>query len=181
MGSQPLRAPFKSEESPVEKSFAFFFLLPLKKNVAKKKMMQSLMLVLLAVAGSQAAKLTATGVDLEPIFLFLDDDGENGVDATELKALTTTGDSDGDGLVTAAEFESAWSEIAVGFGVPASKHSKYFRLVDANADGRGKHDALRQDRRRQQRRHQPTRILRRNLFGAVGALFAKKSLRRTDA
>merc|ERR1712042_45885 len=72
-----------------------FFLLPLKKNVAKKKMMQSLMLVLLAVAGSQAAKLTATGVDLEPIFLFLDDDGENGVDATELKALTTTGDSDG--------------------------------------------------------------------------------------
>merc|ERR1739838_254797 len=135
MGSQPLRAPFKSEESPVEKSFAFFFLLPVKKNVAKKKMMQSLMLVLLAVAGSQAAKLTATGVDLEPIFLFLDDDGENGVDATELKALTTTGDSDGDGLVTAAEFESAWSEIAVGFGVPASKHSKYFRLVDANGDG----------------------------------------------
>merc|ERR1739838_877951 len=135
MGSQPLRAPFKSEESPVEKSFAFFFLLPLKKNVAKKKMMQSLMLVLLAVAGSQAAKLTATGVDLEPIFLFLDDDGENGVDATELKALTTTGDSDGDGLVTAADFESAWSEIAAGFGVPASKHSKYFRLVDANADG----------------------------------------------
>merc|ERR1712142_119957 len=133
MGHSP-SAPFKSEESPVEKSFAFF-LLPLKKNVAKKKMMQSLMLVLLAVAGSQAAKLTATGVDLEPIFLFLDDDGENGVDATELKALTTTGDSDGDGLVTAAEFESAWSEIAVGFGVPASKHSKYFRLVDANGDG----------------------------------------------
>merc|ERR1739838_154853 len=135
MGSQPLRAPFKSEESPVEKTWASLFFVAVKKNVAKKKMMQSLMLVLLAVAGPQAAILTATGVDLEPIFLFLDDDGENGVDATELKALTTTGDSDGDGLVTAAEFESAWSEIAVGFGVPASKHSKYFRLVDANADG----------------------------------------------
>merc|ERR1712142_53583 len=112
-----------------------FFLLPLKKNVAKKKMMQSLMLVLLAVAGSQAANLTSTGVDLEPIFLFLDDDGEGGVDATELKALTITGDADGDGLVTAAEFQSAWSEIAVGFGVPASKHAKYFALVDANGDG----------------------------------------------
>merc|ERR1712168_314391 len=133
MGSQPLRAIQVRRISG--RKILRFFLLPLKKRRKKKKMMQSLMLVLLAVAGSQAAKLTATGVDLEPIFLFLDDDGENGVDATELKALTTTGDSDGDGLVTAAEFESAWSEIAVGFGVPASKHSKYFRLVDANGDG----------------------------------------------
>merc|ERR1712228_1154898 len=68
-------------------------------------------------------------------FLFLYDDGEGGVDSTELKALTITGDADGDGLVTAAEFQSAWSEIAVGFGVPASKHAKYFALVDANGDG----------------------------------------------
>merc|ERR1712105_243271 len=76
----------------------------------KIKMMQSLIIVLLAVAGSQAAKLTSTGVDLEPIFDFLDDDGN--------------------GQVAAAEFEAAWMEIAVNFGVPAEKHAKYFKLVD---------------------------------------------------
>merc|ERR1711872_14343 len=95
-----------------------------------EKMISSLMIVLLAVAGSQAAKLTSTGVDLEPIFEFLDDDGSGGVSAAELKALTVAGDEDGDGIVTAAEFQAAWEDIAVGFGVPAEKHSKYFGLVD---------------------------------------------------
>merc|ERR1711915_426846 len=48
----------------------------------------------------------------------------------ELKELTVAGDEDGDGVVTAAEFQAAWEDIAVGFGVPAEKHSKYFGLVD---------------------------------------------------
>merc|ERR1712080_707444 len=90
--------------------------------------MQSLIFVLLAVAGSQAEKLTSTGVDLEPIFAFLDDDGNNLVDMTELKELTVTGDADSNGEVTAAEFQAAWELIAVDFGVPAEKHAKYFKL-----------------------------------------------------
>merc|ERR1712042_157249 len=100
------------------------------KKQKAEKMISSLMIVLLALAGSQAAKLTSTGVDLEPIFEFLDDDGSGGVSAAELKALTVAGDEDGDGVVTAAEFQAAWEDIAVGFGVPAEKHSKYFGLVD---------------------------------------------------
>merc|ERR1712189_19395 len=95
-----------------------------------EKMISSLMIVLLALAGSQAAKLTSTGVDLEPIFEFLDNDGSGGVNSDELKELTVAGDEDGDGVVTAAEFQAAWEDIAVGFGVPAEKHSKYFGLVD---------------------------------------------------
>merc|ERR1712121_401632 len=74
----------------------------------KIKMMQTLIFVLLAVAGANAARLTSTGVDLEPIFLFLDDDASGGVDLTELKALTAAGDADGNGEVTAAEFQAAW-------------------------------------------------------------------------
>jgi len=97
--------------------------------------MQSLIIVLLAfAAGCQARPepsfVTSTGVDLEPIFLFLDDDGDSSVNQAELTALTNTGDADSDGEVTAAEFQAAWNEIAVGFGVPASKHAKYFKLVD---------------------------------------------------
>merc|ERR1739838_537022 len=63
-------------------------------------------------------------------FDFLDDDGSNTVSTDELKALTTTGDADGNGEVTALEFETAWGEIATTFGVPAEKHAKYFKLVD---------------------------------------------------
>merc|ERR1712228_711989 len=84
-----------------------------KKQKKAEKMISSLMIVLLALAGSQAAKLTSTGVNLD-----------------ELKELTVAGDEDGDGVVTAAEFQAAWEDIAVGFGVPAEKHSKYFGLVD---------------------------------------------------
>merc|ERR1712142_842743 len=95
------------------------------------KMVPSLIVVLLvAVAGTQAEKVTSTGVDLEPIFLFLDDDGSNTISMGELKALTTTGDADGNGEVTAAEFQSAWADIAVQFNVPAEKHAKHFKLVD---------------------------------------------------
>merc|ERR1712226_652553 len=101
-----------------------------KKQKKAEKMISSLMIVLLALAGSQAAKLTSTGVDLEPIFEFLDNDGSGGVNSDELKELTVAGDEDGDGVVTAAEFQAAWEDIAVGFGVPAEKHSKYFGLVD---------------------------------------------------
>merc|ERR1712042_263176 len=100
------------------------------RNKKAEKMISSLMIVLLALAGSQAAKLTSTGVDLEPIFEFLDNDGSGGVNSDELKELTVAGDEDGDGVVTAAEFQAAWEDIAVGFGVPAEKHSKYFGLVD---------------------------------------------------
>merc|ERR1712025_143705 len=57
-----------------------------------------------------------------------DDNGDGQVNEDELKALTTTGDANGE--VTAAEFEAAWKQIAVGFGVPAEKHAKYFKLVD---------------------------------------------------
>ena len=32
-------------------------------------------------------------------------------------------------MVTAAEFEGAWRDIAVGLGIPAEKHAKYFKLV----------------------------------------------------
>merc|ERR1711971_241354 len=71
------------------------------------KMVGSLIVVLLVAAvGTQAAKLTSTGVDLEPIFDFLDDDGSNTVSTDELKALTTTGDADGnaeDGKIVEAE------------------------------------------------------------------------------
>merc|ERR1739848_802564 len=101
-----------------------------KRNKKAEKMISSFMIVLLALAGSQAAKLTSTGVDLEPIFEFLDDDGSAGVSAAELKALTVAGDENGDGVVTAAEFQGAWEDIAVGFGVPAERHTKYFGLVD---------------------------------------------------
>merc|ERR1711937_328397 len=101
-----------------------------KKQKKAEKMISSMMIVLLALAGSQAAKLTSTGVDLEPIFEFLDNDGSGGVNSDELKELTVAGDEDGDGVVTAAEFQAAWEDIAVGFGVPAEKHSKYFGLVD---------------------------------------------------
>merc|ERR1712179_317456 len=108
-----------------------FIILRLLRNKKKaEKMISSLMIVLLALAGSQAAKLTSTGVDLEPIFEFLDNDGSGGVNSDELKELTVAGDEDGDGVVTAAEFQAAWEDIAVGFGVPAEKHSKYFGLVD---------------------------------------------------
>merc|ERR1712142_1303467 len=85
----------------------------LKKQKKAEIMISSLMIVLLALAGSQAAKLTSTGVDSD-----------------ELKELTVAGDEDGGGVVTAAEFQAAWEDIAVGFGVPAEKHSKYFGLVD---------------------------------------------------
>merc|ERR1712055_184330 len=102
-----------------------------KKKRRSRMMMQSLIAVLLlAVAGTQAARLTSTGVDLEPIFEFLDDDGDGVVNAAELKALTTTGDADGNGQVTATEFQGAWLDIAVSFGVPPEKHAKYFKLVD---------------------------------------------------
>merc|ERR1712200_1933 len=108
-----------------------FFILRLLRHTKKaEKILSSLMIVLLALAGSQAAKLTSTGVDLEPIFEFLDNDGSGGVNSDELKELTVAGDEDGDGVVTAAEFQAAWEDIAVGFGVPAEKHSKYFGLVD---------------------------------------------------
>merc|ERR1711942_459531 len=60
-----------------------------------EKMISSLMIVLLALAGSQAAKLTSAGVDLEPIFEFLDNDGSGGVNSDELKELTVAGDEDG--------------------------------------------------------------------------------------
>merc|ERR1711911_484444 len=106
-----------------------FFILRLLRNKKAEKMISSLMIVLLALAGSQAAKLTSTGVDLEPIFEFLDNDGSGGVNSDELKELTVAGDEDGDGIVTAAEFQAAWEDIAVGFGVPAEKHSKYFGLL----------------------------------------------------
>merc|ERR1739838_1004492 len=93
-------------------------------GIRKIKMMQSLIIVLLAfAAGCQARPepsfVTSTGVDLEPIFLFLDDDGDSSVNQAELTALTNTGDADSDGEVTAAGFEAAWGDIAVGFGVPA--------------------------------------------------------------
>merc|ERR1719436_393073 len=108
-------------------------------------MVPSLIVVLLvAVAGTQAAKLTSTGVDLEPIFLFLDDDGSSTVSMGELKALTTTGDADGNGEVTAAEFQGAWTDIAVGFGVPAEKHAKYFKLVDG-VDGSDEDGVIREE------------------------------------
>merc|ERR1711875_37137 len=109
----------------IDSSFCGF-----KKQKKAEKMISSLMIVLLALAGSQAAKLTSTGVDLEPIFEFLDNDGSGGVNSDELKELTVAGDEDGDGVVTADEFQAAWEDIAVGFGVPAEKHSKYFGLVD---------------------------------------------------
>merc|ERR1711862_107212 len=110
-------------------SESIHYFVAFKKQKKAEKMISSLMIVLLALAGSQAAKLTSTGVDLEPIFEFLDN-GSGGVNSDELKELTVAGDEDGDGVVTAAEFQAAWEDIAVGFGVPAEKHSKYFGLVD---------------------------------------------------
>merc|ERR1711862_815433 len=97
----------------------------------KIKMMQMMIIVLLAVAGAaHAGTVTSTGVDLAPIFEFLDDNGDAGISSDELKALTVTGDADGNGQVTAAEFQESWQDIAVSFGVAAEKHAKYFKLVD---------------------------------------------------
>merc|ERR1712227_994672 len=85
------------------------------KKRRKIKMMQMMIIVLLAVAGAaHAGTVTSTGVDLAPIFEFLDDNG----------------DADGNGQVTAAEFQESWQDIAVSFGVAAEKHAKYFKLVD---------------------------------------------------
>merc|ERR1739838_435113 len=99
-------------------------------KIAIKRVGSLIVVLLVAAVGTQAAKLTSTGVDLEPIFDFLDDDGSNTVSTDELKALTTTGDADGNGEVTALEFETAWGEIATTFGVPAEKHAKYLKLAD---------------------------------------------------
>merc|ERR1712126_462032 len=100
------------------------------KRTKKQKKMQSLIIVLLVDVGTYAERKTSTGVDLEPIFDFLDDDDNAQVNFNELKALTSTGDADANGEVTAAEFEAAWQDIAVSFGVAAEKHAKYFKLVD---------------------------------------------------
>merc|ERR1712002_972908 len=94
-----------------------------KKRTKKQKKMQSLIIVLLVVVGTYAERKTSTGVDLEPIFDFLDDDDN--------------------GEVTAAEFEAAWKQIAVGFGVPAEKHAKYFKLVDG-VDGSDEDGVIRE-------------------------------------
>jgi len=69
-------------------------------------------------------------VDMGEIFHFLDDDGSGGICQRELDALTQTGDSNGDGLVTSTEFEKVWMEIGVEFGVEPEKHAKYFSLID---------------------------------------------------
>ena len=34
-----------------------------------------------------------------------------------------------DGMVTAAEFEEVWLNIAVGYGLPAEDHTRYFEMV----------------------------------------------------
>merc|ERR1711973_85198 len=95
------------------------------------KMMLSALVVLLAVSASQvSASCMANEVDLVPIFDFLDDDGDSSINQEELNTLTVTGDADANGQVTAAEFQAAWQSIAVGFGVAAEKHAKYFKLVD---------------------------------------------------
>merc|ERR1712189_35632 len=56
---------------------------------------------------------------------------------------TSAGDADANGEVTAAEFEAAWKQIAVGFGVPAEKHAKYFKLVDG-VDGSDEDGVIRE-------------------------------------
>merc|ERR1712045_331892 len=100
------------------------------------KMMLYALVVLLAVSASQvsasciAHEGSPNQVDLVPIFDFLDDDGDGQVNSEELNTLTVTGDADANGQVTAAEFQAAWQSIAVGFGVAAEKHAKYFKLVD---------------------------------------------------
>merc|ERR1712098_987783 len=114
------------------------------KRTKKQKKMQSLIIVLLVVVGTYAERKTSTGVDLEPIFDFLDDTGDGQVNEDELKALTSTGDADANGEVTAAEFEAAWKQIAVGFGVPAEKHAKYFKLVDG-VDGSDEDGVIREE------------------------------------
>merc|ERR1712136_525885 len=114
------------------------------KRTKKQKKMQSLIIVLLVVVGTYAERKTSTGVDLEPIFDFLDDDDNAQVNFNELKALTSTGDADANGEVTAAELEAAWKQIAVGFGVPAEKHAKYFKLVDG-VDGSDEDGVIREE------------------------------------
>jgi len=98
--------------------------------------MQSLILVLLVVARSQAARLTSTGVDLEPFFQFLDDDDSNCICPSEFRALTNVGDANDDKVITAYEFERTWDEVVVPFGIPLEKHAKYFELIDG-IDGSG--------------------------------------------
>merc|ERR1719383_15799 len=94
-------------------------------------MMQSLIFVLLAVAGAHATShVTSSGVDLQPIFDFLDNDEDNGITATELAELTSSGDENGDGEVTAAEFQATWEALSASLNFPAEKHAQYFELVD---------------------------------------------------
>merc|ERR1712198_227571 len=101
------------------------------KYAHKIKMMQSLIFVLLAVAGAHATShVTSSGVDLQPIFDFLDNDEDNGITATELAELTSSGDENGDGEVTAAEFQATWEALSAELNFPAEKHAQYFELVD---------------------------------------------------
>merc|ERR1712243_518212 len=117
--TSPLRS--LSSSSPLSNSKSIRHFAALKKN-KKQKMISSLMIVLLALAGSQAAKLTSTGVDLEPIFEFLDNDGSGGVNSDELKELTVAGDEDGDGTADDGEITEA-------------ENSALFGKIDADGNG----------------------------------------------
>jgi len=98
------------------------------------QIMLRVLLILLAFAGIQARYITPTGVDLQPIFEFLDDDGDEEINLTELMALSAIGDANGDGEVTQSEFDDAWSEVAVTLGFPMENRGKYFQISDG-ADG----------------------------------------------
>lgn len=86
--------------------------------------------VVIVIAVTQARFLSSNGVDLEPIFEFLDDSGDGEINEIELKALTYLGDADGDGIVTSAEFDDAWEDFAVGLGLPMENRDKYFEISD---------------------------------------------------
>merc|ERR1712002_903266 len=141
MGALPFFSTLDPKSDPFFTASLWSFSKP--KRTKKQKKMQSLIIVLLVVVGTYAERKTSTGVDLEPIFDFLDDDDNAQVNFNELKALTSTGDADANGEVTAAEFEAAWKQIAVGFGVPAEKHAKYFKLVDG-VDGSDEDGVIRE-------------------------------------
>merc|ERR1712198_706612 len=115
------------------------------KYAHKIKMMQSLIFVLLAVAGAHATStlVTSSGVDLAPIYEFLDNDEDGMLNAEELDALTKTGDGDGNGEVTAEEFQATWENLAAAYNFPAERHAHYFGLVDG-VDGSAKDGVIKE-------------------------------------
>merc|ERR1712050_649139 len=71
-----------------------------------------LLLAALSLCDARAKReaLASSGLDLEPIFNYLDADKDGNVDNIELTVFTGSADGDGDDKISRAEFEETWKE-----------------------------------------------------------------------